>query len=121
MKIQTLSYKRTHNLGNYNNETLDAMAVIEDGEDPVKAAIELRLFVVSQVGLEDKIREWEERQTQLQQEIELLEGQCQRAQERWNKIEAFLQKLGVKLEQVDVTISHFERVGFQREVSLLAF
>jgi hypothetical protein len=102
MKIQSISYKRLYNLGDFNNETLDVTASIEDGEDAAKTAIELRLFVVSQIGVQDRIHEWEKRQIQLKQEIELLEGQCQRAQERWNKIEAFLQKLGVKLEQLNV-------------------
>jgi hypothetical protein len=45
MKIKTILYNRTVNLGNYESKRHEATAEVEDGEDPTKAAEELRAFV----------------------------------------------------------------------------
>lgn len=45
MKITTISYNRTVNLGNFESKRQEATAEIEDGEDPAKAAEALRKWV----------------------------------------------------------------------------
>ncbi len=45
MKVQTISVQRVKNLGNYQSERLEMIAVINEGEDPDAAALTLRLKV----------------------------------------------------------------------------
>jgi hypothetical protein len=42
MKIKTVTYKRVKNLGNYQSETLEMVAEIDDGENPTRATESLR-------------------------------------------------------------------------------
>lgn len=42
MKVNTITYKRVKNLGNYQTEALEMSAEIEAYEDPIKAADDLR-------------------------------------------------------------------------------
>jgi hypothetical protein len=49
MKIETISYKRVKNLGNYQTETFEATATIAEEEDPHKACEELKAFVWAQL------------------------------------------------------------------------
>jgi hypothetical protein len=37
MKIKTVTYKLVKNLGNYQSETLEMSAEIDDGENPTRA------------------------------------------------------------------------------------
>jgi hypothetical protein len=45
MKVQTISVQRIKNLGNYQSERLEMIAVINEGEDPDAATLTLRLKV----------------------------------------------------------------------------
>ena len=49
MKIETITYKQVKNLGNYQNETLEATAIVEEGDDPQVVAQELKAFVYAQL------------------------------------------------------------------------
>lgn len=49
MKIETITYKRVKNLGNYENETFQATATVTEADDPETAAKKLREFVNSQL------------------------------------------------------------------------
>ncbi|MBD2609564.1 hypothetical protein H6G81_35020 [Scytonema hofmannii FACHB-248] len=49
MKIETITYKRIKNLGNFQSETFEAMAIISEGEDPHMAGEKLRSFVWAQL------------------------------------------------------------------------
>ncbi|MBW4572831.1 MAG: hypothetical protein KME31_34120 [Tolypothrix carrinoi HA7290-LM1] len=49
MKIETITYKRVKNLGNYQSETFEAIAIISEGEDPHLAGEELKAFVWAQL------------------------------------------------------------------------
>lgn len=48
MKIETITYKRVHNLGNYQNETLEVTAIVEEGEEAHIVAKVLKAFVYEQ-------------------------------------------------------------------------
>ena len=54
MKIQTISYKRVKNLGNYQSESLEASAEVEESEDPLKAFSDLRAWVLLQLDIDIK-------------------------------------------------------------------
>lgn len=45
MQIKTITVKKIKNLGNYQNETFEAVAELSEGENPVDAAQDLRKFV----------------------------------------------------------------------------
>lgn len=48
MKILTVEYRRLKNLGNYENETIGAVAQVEAGETPEQALEKLKVFVSEQ-------------------------------------------------------------------------
>jgi hypothetical protein len=47
MKIETITYKRVNNLGNYQSETLEVTATVEEGEEAHIVAKVLKTFVYS--------------------------------------------------------------------------
>ncbi|MBD2416073.1 hypothetical protein H6G80_03200 [Nostoc sp. FACHB-87] len=49
MKIETITYKRVKNLGNYENETFQATATVTETDNPETAAKILRQFVNNQL------------------------------------------------------------------------
>ena len=49
MQIKTIHYKRVKSLGNYQSETLEATADLDEGDDPVEASNALRDFVCGQL------------------------------------------------------------------------
>ncbi|MEH1810904.1 MAG: hypothetical protein V7K26_00185 [Nostoc sp.] len=49
MKIETISYKRVKNLGNFQSETMEVMATLESEDLPEDVAKNLKLFVHSQL------------------------------------------------------------------------
>lgn len=49
MKIKTILYSRTVNLGNYESKRLEATCEINDGEDPSAACDELRTWVIAEL------------------------------------------------------------------------
>ena len=52
MKIKTITYKRTKNLGNYESEYFEATAEIDDENEDVNEAIEkLKVTVHKALGL----------------------------------------------------------------------
>ena len=51
MKLLTLTYRRIHNLGNYENEQLEATAEVGVGEEPARVLRELKKFVQRHIGI----------------------------------------------------------------------
>jgi hypothetical protein len=49
MKIETITYKRVKNLGNYQTETLEVSATLDDGDDPGQTAQYLKDFILGQL------------------------------------------------------------------------
>lgn len=48
MKLTTVKYEKTFNLGNYETERIAAEAIVEDGEDPEYVLNELKIFVTGE-------------------------------------------------------------------------
>ncbi|MEH2307806.1 hypothetical protein [Nostoc sp.] len=61
MKIETITYKRVKNLGNFQSETFEATATLEEEDLPEQVAEDLMVFVRTQlyppspVTTEDKV------------------------------------------------------------------
>ena len=54
MQIKTISYKRTRDLGNYNNETLELFAEVEEGDNAQEKIQELKLESEKGLGIVKK-------------------------------------------------------------------
>lgn len=100
MKIQSVTYRRHKNLGDYNNESLEATAQIEETDDLERVILALRDFVTEQLTIPESVTSLKSEQVSLEQEASRLQAQIKSAQERWDKIQQFFEKLGVKLSTV---------------------
>ena len=100
MKFTSISYQRCRNVGKDDTETLEISAGIEKDEDPHQAILELRDCVNQQLGIPESVTELKNDQIFLQQQNAQLEANIAAATERWNKIQQFMEKLGVKLKDV---------------------
>ncbi len=57
MKIVTLTYRRVKNLGNYESESLEAIAQIPDDEDVDEALEDLKEWVELKLGVFTQLNE----------------------------------------------------------------
>ncbi len=55
MQIQTITYKQIKNLGNYQSATLEATAIVNEGEDLCECVEALKKFVIDQLYPEGPI------------------------------------------------------------------
>jgi hypothetical protein len=53
MKITTITYKRIHNLGNFQSQTFEFTAEVHDDELPLKVAEQLRFYVLEALGISE--------------------------------------------------------------------
>ncbi|WP_375495574.1 hypothetical protein [uncultured Nostoc sp.] len=49
MKIETITYKRVKNLGNYQSETMEVTAVLDQYDEPDQVSEQLRELVKNQL------------------------------------------------------------------------
>ena len=47
MQIKTITYRRIKNLGNYENESVEWIAELEEGENPFEATAQLKQDVLT--------------------------------------------------------------------------
>lgn len=97
MKITAVSYRRLKNLGNYENEAIEATALVEDWEDSVQTLDALRSWVEDQLGIRETVSSLYDQRNDLRHKLEQLNSQIAAAEQKWQKIEEFLARLGVKL------------------------
>ena len=75
MKLQTVTWARLVNLGNYENERIEASGVVEEGETGTEARQKIQAYVEEQVALckaereEARKRAAEERRRQLDEAL----------------------------------------------------
>ena len=100
MKINTVGYRRLKNLGNYENEAIEATALVEDWEDPAQTLDALRNWVEDQLGIRETVSSLHDQCNDLRHELEQLNSQIAAAGQKWQKIEEFLARLGVKVTDV---------------------
>ena len=99
MEIREITYKRTINLGNYENESFEMLGVLKSNENPATAASALRRFVHTQLGLE------EPEETAAQKKLKERPIKIQQPNEE-KEVEAKVEKVEVteevKVENVEV-------------------
>jgi hypothetical protein len=54
MQIESISYQRVKNLGNYESERFEASANVVEGEDPHTAFIALKRYVEANLGIKQE-------------------------------------------------------------------
>lgn len=102
MRILVIRYGRTKSVDDYNSETLVLEAELDEGEVPDQAILGLRDRVNSQLGISESVAELKNTQIFLEQQNAQLEANIAAATERWNRIQQFMEKLGVNLKNVVV-------------------
>ena len=96
MKIKTVHYLATINLGNYSNEKIGFVADIEDGETPEQVLEALR-----QKARECSLPNSEETYRiiyKAQSELRDLERKLNKARTEWNATAEFLRTQGIKAD-----------------------
>ena len=95
MRIQTVSYRRLRNLGNFENDAVEATAAVERGETPEQALAKLADWVHERLGMSpDAIRLMEDRGRRLKDEIARLETNLEIARGAWVQARAVLAEQG---------------------------
>lgn len=96
MRIRTVEYRRLRTFGGYQNETIGATADVAEDETPEAALLSLRQWVDMSLGDESERRELERRISELRFQADNYERRIKGAEERWQAILGFLQKLGIE-------------------------
>lgn len=99
MKIVTVEYRRLRTYGEYQNETVGAVAQVEAGETAEEVYSRLRAWVDDLLGSREEQRTLEERVSELRWQATDYERKIERLDERWKAILAFLDKLGIERPQ----------------------
>lgn len=100
MRILVIRYGRTKSVDDYNNETLVLEAELDEGEAPDQAILELRDRVSRQLGISESVVELKNTEVFLTEQNAHLTANIAGATERWQKIQQFMEKLGVNLKDV---------------------
>lgn len=98
-------------MDDYNTEALEATAFIYEGEDPDQAILELRdaseapglplrARVNRQLSISESVMELKNTQIFLTEQNAQLEANIAAATERWQKIQEFMEKLGINLKNI---------------------
>ncbi|MGD1914121.1 MAG: hypothetical protein ACFB2X_25770 [Rivularia sp. (in: cyanobacteria)] len=53
MKVKTIHYKRIKNLGNYESETFEMTADIDEKDELIEVATQLQKYVLYMLGIDD--------------------------------------------------------------------
>jgi len=73
-------------------------AKLEPWENPEESLSLLRQVVCPKVGIRENVEELEDRRQFLSAELAHILGRIEEAQQKWNKIESFMEKLGANVE-----------------------
>ncbi len=101
MKIQTVTYGRLRNLGNYENDRVESTAVVERGETPEQALVKLADWVHERLGLSmEDIRQMERHGREVQEEVRLIEEKLGLLRGNYDAFKAVLAARGVDLDSL---------------------
>lgn len=100
MKIKTVHYLVTINLGNYSNEKIGFTAQLEDSESPEATIEKLRQKAIDSAL--PNVNDTYTRIRELQKESSLLEHRLKKAKQQWELTVEFLRKQGIKPDVVDM-------------------
>lgn len=100
MKIRTVFYSALANLGDYSNERIGMLAVLDEGESPEDAINQLRDRVVPLCGT--KLGELRDQQYSLTNKLHDLTRKLKQAQAQWEATAEFLRAQGLKPDAPDM-------------------
>lgn len=96
MKIVQVEYRRLRTFGSYENETVGATALVEDGEVADAVFETVRLWVDNRLGDDSERRDLDRRVTELRWQERDLTSRIERMQTKWSEIMAFLDRFGIE-------------------------
>ena len=105
MRIQSLTYKRLVNLGNYNNETFEAVALLNEDDDINQAATDLRQFVERQIAVRETVEDMLARHHALIADVENLQNLLHNIDSSWQELALRLDGKGVTVEEIKHILS----------------
>lgn len=94
VNITRVSYGRLVNLGNYENERIEATTEV-NGETAEEALQALRAWVGEQIGTTRRDLEERDRAQQLRYQVAEYEQRLKDARAKWDKAEAFMKSHGI--------------------------
>lgn len=100
MKIKTVHYLATINLGNYSNEKIGFTADINESEDE-KQVVESLRQKVREAALPN-IEDVQSDIYKCQSELRSLKNKLERARSEWDKTAEFLRAQGIKTDATDM-------------------
>lgn len=104
MIIKTISYSCLTNLGNYENERIEAIAEIAPDDDPAMELDDLKDWVHERCGFHEKYKAMRDRYDLLKGKLDKLEQRLKLAHETWNQTAEFLRAQGLRPDAPDFPI-----------------
>lgn len=119
MKIIRVAYSALFSLSNYNNERINLVANLQDGESPEEVIEKLKEKVWQAGG--ENAKEIYEAIRERQYALREIEEKLSKATERWNATADFLRKQGIKpdaphLPSFENLLPHVEEEVIQGEI-----
>lgn len=104
MNIATVTYSRLKNLGNYENERLDATAAVLEGQTPEQVHEQLRTWVHGQLkltmtDLEQEVQQLEGRRYDLKNDCQAIERRLEQLKKQWNEAKTLLTIHGINVPE----------------------
>jgi hypothetical protein len=104
MRITTVEYRQLRTFGNYQNESVGAIAVVEPGETTHEALASLKLWVKAELAARQDEAEAREETYGARHELARIERDIEDAKARWEKAKAFLARHGVSVDEPDTEL-----------------
>lgn len=99
MEIKQVTYRALKNLGNYENETIEAVADVGEGETPEETLAKVREWVVTQLGQAYEARDLQERVERLLAKERDYQGRVNAAKDRYEQARRFLESIGIPMPE----------------------
>ena len=103
-QIKTVTYHRLKNLGNYENERLEATAAIHEGDSPAEVLLDIQQCVSNQLNLKEdirgEIRDLRDRKATLNSEIFGLEARLAELKTKWLEAKKVLAAHGIEVTEL---------------------
>ncbi len=96
MKFKTVAYHALFNLGDYENEKIELVAILEEG-DTVESLVPMLRNKAISLALPNNEKSWRARE-KLVQQIKELEQRLAKRQREWEEAAEFLRCQGIKTD-----------------------
>lgn len=99
MTITTVEYRQLRSFGNYNNESVGAVAQVDAGERPDTALASLKTWVAGELGMAEQAEKLRDELFSMRSEKNGLERDIKGLKRVYGQLEKLLKKHGVKLRE----------------------